>query len=330
MLMERLSSLRLAFCVCIILVFLSPGLAYSQGTDIGKYPGRPITFIVPFNPGSNADLVPRLLCKEAEKFLGQPIVILNKPGAGGTIGVAAVAAAKPDGYTIGLVHSAAMIILPLLENIPYQPLKDFRYIMQCEAQNFGVLVKADSPFKNLTDLIAYARQNLGKVTYGTNAPNSIPRIAIEQIAKKEKVQFTHIPFKGSPEYQAALLGGHLLFIAGDFSYALLESGQTRILLSLGEKRSSEYPQVPVLKELGYDIPALPLFGSVAGPKDLPEEIVKKLEGAFTRAIGEPAFIKGMKELHRTIVYRNSKEITDYIAHNYEIFPSILKEMGLTR
>ena len=167
------------------------------------------------------------------------------------------------------------------------------------------------------------------MTYGTNAPNSIANIIMEQVAKKEGVQFTHIPFKASPEYQTVLLGGHILFTAGDFNHALLESGQIRLLLYLSDKRSGEYPDAPILKDLGYDI-AVPVLINVAGPKDLPEEIVKKLEDAFTRGIKEPAFLKVMKDLHLTIIYRNSKEFSDYVARNYDIFGRFLKEMGLAK
>ncbi len=272
----------------------------------------------------------RALGKEAEKFLGQPIIVVNKPGGGGSVGVSAIAAAKPDGYTIGQsVGGAPLFVLPFMQKLPYHPVKDLRYIIQYSAPSFGVIVKGDSPFKELKDLIAYARQNPKKMTYGTNAPNSIANIIMEQVARKEGVQFTHIPFKASPEYQAALLGGHVLFTAGDFNHALIESGQTRILLYLSDKHSEEYPDAPVLKDLGYDI-SVPVMLNVAGPKDLPEEIVKKLEDAFAKGIREPAFLKVMKDLHLTIIYRNSKEFSDYVARNYETFGKFLKEMGVAK
>ena len=294
------------------------------------YPSRPVTFIVAFPPGGSTDLSYRLLTKEAEKHLGQPIIVVNKPGGGGTIGVSAVASAKPDGYTIGMSPSGGFLaIMPYIEKIPYHPIKDIKYIIQFASLNFGVVVKADSSFKSFKDLIAYARQNPKKLTYGTNAPNSISNLIMEQIAKKEGVQMTHIPFKGSADYQTALLGGHVLFTIGEFNYSLLEGGQVRVLLFLGEKHSEEYQQVPILKDLGYDIPC-PVFNGVAGPKGLPDEIVKKLEEAFTRGMMEPSFIKGMRDLHVTIVHRNSKEFTEYIGYNFESFGKILKEMGLIK
>ena len=317
------------------MIFVLVGLSFilliaNRGFSQEVYPSRPVTFIVPFPPGSSTDLSYRMLTKETEKHLGQPIVVVNKPGGGGSIGVSAVATSKPDGYTFGTSPSGGFLaIMPYIEKIPYHPLKDIKYILQFAELNFGVTVKADSPFKSFKDLIAYARQNPKKLTYATNAPKSISNLIMEQIAKKEGVELTHIPFKGSADYQTALLGGHVLFTIGEFNYSYLEGGQTRVLLFLGEKHSDDYPQVPILKDLSYDIPC-PVINGVAGPKGLPDEIAKKLEDAFTKGMKEPAFIKGMKDLHVTIFYRKGKDLTDYVAYNYELFGKILKEMGLIR
>jgi tripartite-type tricarboxylate transporter receptor subunit TctC len=312
-----------------LIVLLSTEWGYAQ-EDIAKYPSRPITFIVAYSPGGTGDLAIRLMSKEAEKYLGQPIVVTNKTGGGGTIGAAAVATAKPDGYTIGQSPSGgALVVIPFTEKIPFHPINDFKYIMQPVEFDMGVVVKAESPFKTFKDLLAYAQQNPKKVTYGTNAPNSIPNLIVEQIAKKEGVQFTHMPFKSSTEYQTALLGDHVQFVAGDFSYPFVEAAETRILLLLTGKRSTEYPQVPLSKDLGYDIPC-PSFVGVAGPKGLPDEIVKKLDDAFAKAIKEPTFVKGMKELRVTILYRNSKELTEFVTYNYEFFGKLLKERGLIK
>ncbi len=315
--------LRVSLLFSFLLIIIVFGLGYSQEV----YPSRPITFIVAFPAGGATDLMYRLLTKEAERYIGQPIVVVNRPGGGGTIGVSAVASAKGDGYTIGQNPSGGFLaIMPYLEKLPYHPLKDFRYIMQFSELNFGVIVKADSHFKTFKDIITYARENPKKLTYATNSPRSISNLIIEHIARKEGVEMTHIPFRGSAEYQNALLGGHVQFTAGEFSYSLLEAGQIRVLLFLGERRSEEYSQIPILKDLGYDL-ICPVFNGVAGPKDITDEISKKLEDAFTKAVKEQAFIKGMKDLHITIRYRNSKEFADYVKYNYERFGNILKEMG---
>jgi tripartite-type tricarboxylate transporter receptor subunit TctC len=143
------------------------------------------------------------------------------------------------------------------------------------------------------------------------------------------VRFTHIPFKGASETQTALLGGHILVATGDFNYPLLEAGQIRLLFLIAENRSSDYTDIPFLKELGYDIPA-PTFISIAGPKGMPEPIINKLEDAFTKAMKRPAFIRGMKDLRLPIVYRSSQEMNEFVVNRYEVFEKVLKYMGLYR
>jgi tripartite-type tricarboxylate transporter receptor subunit TctC len=316
---------KISFCFCILLTLLFIGPVNSQETDAAKFPSRPITFIVPLPAGSGGDLASRLLAKEAEKFLGQPIVFVNKPGGSYTIGAAAIAASKPDGYTIGYTTPASLFITPFFEKLPYHPLKDLQRIIQFGDMTFGVAVRSDSPFKSLESLISYARQNPKKLTYGTGGANSFANLAVERIARKEGVQFTHIPFKGSAEVQPALLGGHLQFTAGDFNVALIEAGQTRLLLLLTEDRRAEYPQIPILKDIGYDIP-YPAMTSVSGPKGLPEGILKRLEEALTKAMNEPAFIKGMKELRLTVVHRSGKDLESYVTQTYEVFEKLMKEL----
>lgn len=305
------------------------GAGYAKGAEIAKYPSRPITFFQPSPAGSEADLPSRLITKVAEKLLGQPIVIVNKPGGSMTIGIAAIAAAKPDGYSIGSPAHPGMFFAPLMEKLSYHPVKDLKQIMQYGYLNIGITVKGDSPFKSVQDFVDYARKNPKKLTYGTTGPGTIGNLVMEQIARHEKVQFTQIPFKGNPETQTALLGGHILVGTGSIPDSLLEDGQIRRLVLIAEKRSTEYPQTPILKDLGYDIPA-PLALGIAGPRGLPEEIVRKLEDSFTKAMQDPYFIKGMKELRLTTFYRNSKEAEDYVANNYEVFAKIIKEMGLSK
>jgi tripartite-type tricarboxylate transporter receptor subunit TctC len=315
-------------CLAFSLLFTSAG--YSEEQEVAKFPSRPITFIVPLPPGGPTDLAIRLISKEAEKFLGQPIVIISKPGGTLTIGIAAIAAAKPDGYTIGYAGHSGMFVVPLIEKVPYHPIRDLKPIMQFGGYNFGVIVKADSPFKSFKDMIVYARQNPKKLTYGTTGANSMQNIIMEQVAKKEGVQITHIPFKGTPEVQVALLGGHILFGAGDFNASLVEAGQIRPLLLLRDDRSAEYPKIPIIKDLGYDIPC-PMTINVFGPKGLPDGIALKIEDAYTRAMKEPAFIKGMtQDLLLPLVYRNHKDLADYTNHSYEVYVKFLKEMGLTK
>lgn len=323
----NLSKSKVPFFLCVVIIALSVGLGYSQDAEVAKYPSRQISFYVNVLPGGPTDLACRLICTEAEKFLGQPVVVVNKPGGAASLATATFAASKPDGYTIGYAAHSAVFITPYLEKLSYNPMKDIRYIMQFGVLNFGVIVTTDSPFNKWEDLIAFARQNPKKATYGTSGTNTMHNVIMEEIAKKEGVQFAHMPFRSGPESQAALLGGHLVFVVGDFPYGLVEAKKVRLLLLLKEEPLPEYPDIRILKDFGYTFP-FPTALNVSGPKGLPDGIAKKLEDAFTKATKEPGFIKGMKELRLPILYRNSKDFTDYVAKNHEMFGKILKERGL--
>ena len=326
--LHRLIS-RISVSLCLSSMLVLGNLAYSQEADIAKYPQRPITYIISVLPGVPADLACRLIVKEAEKSLGQPIVLLNKAGGSGTLGPSTIAASKPDGYTLGFVGQGPAFAVPLLEKVAYHPVKDLNYIMQFGINNFGVYVRADSPFKTWQDLIAYARKNPQKATYGTTGVTSLHNIVTEQIALKEKVEFSLMPFKSGSESQAAILGGHIHFAVGDLPYPLVEAGKIRVLLVFKDKRDPLDPDTPAFSDFGYDTP-FPTMLNVVGPKALPEGIVKKIDQAFHNAMKAPAFIKGMQMLHIPPFYRSSRELNEYVAQNYALFSRIFKEKGLIK
>ena len=313
----------------LVLVCLFPSVTRAQDADVAKFPNAPINFIVSLPAGSAGDLSSRLVSKEAEKTLGKPIIIVNKPGGSHAIGAATIAKSKPDGYTIGYVTPSALFTVPFFEKLSYDPVRDLQAIMQYSETRFGVITTPDTPFKTFKELIEYARKNPNKVTYGTGGTNSIANINIEKIAREEGVRFTHIPFKGGTDYQTALLGGHIMFAAGEISIPMIEAGKIRLLLLFTEKRLSEYPQVPILKDLGYKTSYPSLMG-VMGPKGLPEGILKKLEDAFTVASKQPNVVKSLQDIHLSMIYRNSKELADYVAYHYDLYAQLLKEMNLIK
>jgi tripartite-type tricarboxylate transporter receptor subunit TctC len=316
---------KLVFLVAaLVLLFTQTVIAQE---DVSKYPSKSITFICPSAAGTAIDLSNRLIAKELEKILGQPVIVVNKPGAAFVIGAAAVAAAKPDGYTIGYTGGPPLYFTPLLEKVPYDPIKDFRMVAQYGVFNAAVAVKGDSPFKTFKDLMEYARQNPKKVTYGTTGTNSIMHITFEQIAKQENVQMTHIPFQG--DVDTPLLGGHIMFGGGNIGASLIDSGKLRLLMMLKAEKSAEFPNVPLLKDLGYNIP-WPNIASIIAPKAVPDAIVKKLDDAVAKVVKTPLFLKGMKDLDLPVLYHSSKELDTYIPQNYEYYKKVFKEAGLIK
>lgn len=296
--------------------------------DVAMFPSRPVTFIMPIPPGSSTDLACRLISKHVEKYLNQPIAFVNKPGGALMVGTAALAKSKPDGYTVGFSGGPPLFFTPLLEKVPFDPIKDIRTILRVGGVNFGVIVKGDSQFKTFKDLMAFAKQNPKKLTYGTAGVNSMGHVTMEQVAKREGVGITHIPYKSTAEVQTALIGGHILFGAGDFNASLIEAKQTRLVMMLKDEPSAEYPGVPTVKEL-YNLP-YPMYISIITQRAVPDAIVHKLEVAFAKAMKEPGYIKGMKDLHLPVMYQTGKELDAYVAESYVYYGKLFKEMGIIK
>ncbi|RYY63710.1 MAG: tripartite tricarboxylate transporter substrate binding protein, partial [Comamonadaceae bacterium] len=202
-----------------------PGLAAAQDA----FPSRPVTLIVPFPAGGTADTVFRALAKSTEPHLGQPLVIENRPGASATLGAAAVAQGKPDGYQIAVMHSA-VLRLQLMQKTSYDALKDLTPIIQVSALDVGLIVRADSPYKTFKDFIEDARKRPGMVTYGTNGTATSQNLALVTLAAQEGVKLNHIPYKGDAEATVAVLGGHIDAQAGGTILGnLVDGGKARWL-----------------------------------------------------------------------------------------------------
>ena len=311
-----------------LLTLLSFHAGYSQEVA-ANFPSRPITYVNPIAPNNSTDTAVRLLSKQAEKFLKQTIEVVNKVGGSTTIGTGYLAAAKPDGYTIGYVAHSGFYVVPLLQKVSYHPLRDLTPILQWAGLNVGIAVKGDGPFKSFKDIVEYARNNPKKVAYGTDGPTSMQHIIVQQIGFREKVEFIHKPYEGPAALDAAVLKGEITFEVGISTASAIESGQIRFLVMLKDEPSAEYPSVPILKDLGYTIPC-PMGVNIFAPKDIDPTIAQKLEDAFTKAMKEPEFISGMKEMRVPIVYRNSKELDAYMRRSFNEYAQFLKEMGLVK
>lgn len=246
-----------------------------------------------------------------------------------TVGIAALATAKPDGYTIGALLTSPMVTIPYFMKLTYHPLKDIQPIMQYGILNFAMSVRGDSQFNTFKDLIAYARQYPGVLTYGTVGPTTAQYIVIEQIAKEEKAELVHVPFKGGGEMLTAVMGGHITAAATFIPSPMVRAKRVRLLALFGEQRDEEFPDIPTLRELGYTV-KVPYFVGIGGPKGIPEPIVRKLDEAFSKAMKDPAFIQGMKSIPMPIKYRNSSDFSQFLAEGYEAVGKYIEELGLKK
>ncbi len=305
--------------------FLVPAFAQTPN----PFPSKPITLIVPFPPGVTADLLFRGMAESASKHLGQPVTIDNKPGGSATLGPAATSAAKPDGYTIGQVTITAFRV-PVMQKATFDPVKDFTYIILLGGYSLGAVVLADGPFKKWQDVIAFAKANPGKFTYATIGPATTNAIAMELMARQSGVQFTHVPTKGGGESIAAVLGKHVMMMVESPAWApLVASGQFRLLMMLGGERSKKWPDVPILKELGYTYEFDSPFG-LAGPKGMDPAIVGKLHDAFKKAYDDPKVIELYEKFDFTRRYMNTADYAAFVPKLAAEEKAALHKLGLAK
>ena len=294
------------------------------------FPAKPVTFIVPWPPGGTTDVALRALATATERHLGRPIVIENRPGAGGTLGPAQMAAlAKPDGYTVSQLP-ITVFRLPFISRTSFDPAKDFTYIIGLSGYTFGVVVRSDAPWKTFHEFLAAAKANPGTMTYGTPGAGTSLHITMEQIAKQQGIKLIHVPYKGNAEATTAILGGHIHALADATGWAQqVNEGKLRLLVSWGASRTRNWPTVPTLKEIGIDIVSNSPYG-IGGPKGMDPEIVKVLHGALKKGLDEPSNLAAMARFDQERFYLSSEEYHAFalqqIAHEKRMIEELkLKE-----
>jgi tripartite-type tricarboxylate transporter receptor subunit TctC len=294
----------------------------------GQYPARPVTFIVPWPPGGSTDLSMRALASITEKYLGQRLVIENRPGVSGTMGAAALAQnAKPDGYTVAQMP-ITVFRHPHMMKTPYDPMTDFTWIIHLTGYTFGVVVRADSPFNSFKDMVEYARANPSKLTYGTPGNGTSLHVTMEQIALRENIQWVQVPFKGGAENMASLLGGHTMALADSTGWAeQVNTGKMRLLVTWGAQRTKRWPNAPTLKDLGYPIVSNSPYG-LAGPRGMDPAVVKVLHDAFRKALEDPEYQKTLEKFDQELYYLNSEDYAALAKKTFEEERETVKRLGL--
>ena len=273
----------------LIAVFL---LALAPVFGMAAYPERPITLIIAYPPGGGTDLVARSLAPYVEKYLGggAKIVVVNRAGAGGEVGFAALANSPADGYTIGFVNTPPLLTIPIERQAQFH-WQRYDYIGNIIDDPCNFSVHAETPIRNLAELAAYAKAHPGEVTVGTTGIGSDDHIAMLKFERAAGVKLRHIPFKGSADVRAAIAGRQIMVAAINIGEALqYQKGGTplRNLVQMSPARTNLAPELPTAKEQGYDIEMSSLRGLVA-PKGLPSEIRERLVKAVERSVADPEF-----------------------------------------
>jgi len=297
-----------------------------------KYPTKPITVIVPFAAGGSSDLIARALEKSAQKHLGQPLVVVNMPGGATTIGMNEFAGAKPDGYTIGVV-GVGVILQPLYGQTRYHYPTALEPIVNVVSSPVLVACLTDKPWKNLNELVSYAKQHPGEIKFGHNGLGTAVHVTGEMFAKETGISIKQVPFRGGePESLAALLGGHIQLI---FSYnpAVLKehvkNGTIRVLGVAEENRLTipGFENVPTFKEQGVNI-TFSFWNGIAAPKGMPAAEKARLTAGLGEMINDPDFKKNMEELGMPVQYMGPEEFSErWIADNAKL-TKIVKETGI--
>jgi len=283
----------------ILFGLLSLGLLVSLNSNLvaADYPKKPVKLIINFSAGGTTDTAARLMVSKAAEIVGQALVCMNKPGAGGTLGVSHVARAKNDGYTIGTCNMPAVAIIPQIREVPYKPFEDLTQIAAVMPYEYGIMVRGDSPWKTWEQLVDYIKKNPGKITYASPGTGTTNHLVTARIGKELGLDWKHVPFQGGVKETAALLGGHVDCINNTTASVAssIKAGKIRVLMVTSEYRFSLCPDVPTMKEKGFDFSQIS-YMSIIAPAGIPDTAKAKIEAAFKAAVEDKAVIKGTGKL----------------------------------
>lgn len=258
------------------------------------WPSRPITLIVPWPPGGGTDLSIRVLAEEAAARLGQPVVVVNKPGAAGTMVAPLLKHAEPDGYTIGQLP-ITVLRFALMNNVPWDPLTDLAPILQISGTTFGLLVHNDSPWRSVQDLLDWARAHPGQLMLGSTGVGTTPHLAMEALMLDAGIAYTHVPYKGTSDQMLALATG--VIMAGMNSTGFVpwvEQGRLRLLAVFSPERNPRWPQIPTMRELGFARAVYNSPWGLAAPAGTPPAVLEALHQAFRAAMFTPRHLAELR------------------------------------
>ena len=306
-------------------------LAATAALAQDAYPSRPLTMIVPFPPGGVADITGRPTAAAMEKILRQPVVVTNRPGAGGAVGNAAVANAKPDGYTI-LMALSSITVIPaadaLFDRKPAYSLDQFTPIALISADPTLLVVHPSLPVKSLKELVALARSKPGQMSYSSSGIYGALHMPMEMFLHAAKLKMRHVPTTGGGPAITALLGGHVEMTAGGPAAisSHVKAGKMRPLAGWGAKRHEAYPEVPTFKELGYDIEYY-IWAGMFAPRGTPEPVMKVLRDAARRTVEDPDFRKTMANVNSPIHYMDAPDFARYWEADGKRLAALVKVVG---
>ena len=295
----------------------------------GSFPSKPISLWVPWPAGGATDVSLRVLAELASLTLGQRVLIENRGGAGGTLVMPVLLQAEPDGYTIAQMPQP-VFRAPHTQKLLWDPIRDVTPIIQVSGVTFGVLVNAASNLRTLDDLFAFARARPGELSIATNGVGTTPHVVLEELFTARGLAYIHVPYKGTAEQLNAILSGQVMAGVNSTGFGpVVDAGRLRLLATFASQRSKRWPNVPTLRELGFDIVAMSPYG-LAGPRGVPAPVVRVLHDAFRKAMFEPQFSQELAKYDQEVDYLGTAEYAQACREQFAKERAIVERMGLAR
>ena len=300
-----------------------------SASALAAYPDKPVTVICPWTAGGGTDVLLRALSKEAEKYLGQTINVVNQTGGAGAIGHNAIRAARPDGYTIGMI-TFELNSLPPQGLVPFT-WKDFDPLMRINTDPAALTVRKDAPYNTVRGFVDYAKAHPDEITIGNSAPGSVWNIAAGLVAEKAGIKVKHVPFDGAQPAVTALVGGHIKAVAVSVAEVRgqVQAGNLKILGVMSSERDKIFPNVPSFKEEGVNAEFYTWRG-LALPKGVPANVKAKISEAYKKAFDSKEFQEFAAKASLNLAYLNAADFTKFLDQNYKDVDTVMKSLGLAK
>lgn len=295
-----------------------------------EFPAKPIQLLTPSSPGGSSDVMMRLIADYSSKYLGKAVVVVNRPGGGGTVALAALKRAPADGYTIMQAPNGLFVSQPHMRRDSSYKIDDFEYIIGFSREPIFIGVLSSSPYKSLKDLLEAAKAKPNSIRFGTSGVGTLLHLGMEQIALSKKVKMIHIPFQGGAKTVTNLIGGHI-----DVGLAhptemkpQIEAGNVRILGVLSKKRLADFPDIPTALEQGFRANH-EVWKFMLAPKGAPQKALSVMHDAFNKVLNDPGFLAKARELNLNIYYRDAKTIRKELKRQYAEYGKVVQALNIT-
>ena len=317
--------------VIVAAMFASMALpAASPAAD--AFPSKPITAVVPMAAGGSSDLLARAIEKFWPKYSKQPLVVVNKPGGGGVVGTEGVVRSKPDGYTLYLGYGSGHdVVMPSLQKMPYDPLKDLVPVSRVSIHSVVIVTGAKSQFNSIKDLVAWSKKEGKPVTTAVSVKAGAVDLALTAFGKVAGINIVTVPFSGGAEATTALAGGHLMIGGGHPSEIIphIKAGRFKALAVALPQRDPTLPDVPTLRELGYDVATWGSIKGVAAPAGTPKEVVNYIDGNIKKICNDPEFRKLMASINQPVLYLGSDDFGKFMKQATADYAKLIKDLKIT-